>query len=493
VSARRPSGRCIRAARRAALFVALLALLLGFTALAPPGLAQSGKKLPTGQSQIELSFAPLVRQAAPAVVNIYTRKVVRTVFRSPFLSDPFFRRFFGENSPFGRPSERIQNSLGSGVLVSGEGLVVTNHHVIEGADEIIVALADRREFAAELVLSDEKTDLAVLRIKHEGPGDKESFPYLEFHDSDQLEVGDLVLAIGNPFGVGQTVTSGIVSALARTRVGVADFGFFIQTDAAINPGNSGGALIGLDGRLVGINTAIFSKSGGSIGIGFAIPANMVRVVVEGASRGGKLVRPWLGASGQPVSAEIAEARGLDRPGGVLINEVHPQGPAAVAGLRIGDIVLAVNGQAVNDPAGLDFRIATRPLGGSARLSVRRQGQRELLDLEVALLKAPEKPPRNVTRLTAASPLAGVAIGNLSPAFAEELGLDSSRRGVIVLEVPRGSPASRLRFRPGDVLVRINGQDIGRVTDVAAALQGSKQQWRFVLKRNDQMLSIEVRG
>jgi serine protease Do len=455
------------------------------------GPAQTSKSVPGGNSQIELSFAPLVRQAAPAVVNIYTRKVVRTVFRSPFLSDPFFRRFFGENSPFGRPSERIQNSLGSGVLVSPDGLAVTNHHVVAGADEIVVALADRREFAAELVLSDEKTDLAVLRIKRDGAGAKETFPFLEFRDSDQLEVGDLVLAIGNPFGVGQTVTSGIVSALARTRVGVADFGFFIQTDAAINPGNSGGALIGLDGRLVGINTAIYSKSGGSIGIGFAIPANMVRVVVEGASRGGKLVRPWLGASGQPVSAEIAEARGLDRPGGVLINEVHPEGPAKAAGLRVGDIVLAVNGQAVHDPAGLDFRIATRPLGGKAHLGIRRKGRD--LKLEVALVKAPEMPPRNVTRLKSASPLAGVAIGNLSPAFAEELGIDQGRRGVIVLEVPRGSPASRLRFRPGDVLLRINGQDIGRVADVAQALKSSERHWRIVLKRNDQTLSIEVRG
>ena len=487
MSDRRKPERRRRAARWAALFVA--ALGFGLAGWQLPCAAAGAKSVASDKSQIELSFAPLVRQAAPAVVNIYTRKVVRTVFRSPFLSDPFFRRFFGENSPFGRSSQRIQNSLGSGVVVSGEGLVVTNHHVIKGAHEIIVALADRREFEAELVLSDEKTDLAVLRIKPEG---KESFPFLELRDSDQLEVGDLVLAIGNPFGVGQTVTSGIVSALARTRVGVADFGSFIQTDAAINPGNSGGALIGLDGRLVGINTAIFSKSGGSIGIGFAIPANMVRVVVEGASRGGKLVRPWLGASGQPVNAEIAEARGLDRPGGVLINEVHPQGPAQAAGLRIGDIVLAVNGKAVHDTAGLDFRVATRPLGGKARLSVRRQGREGLFELEVALVRAPEKPPRNVTRLTAASPLAGVAIGNLSPAFAEELGLDSGRRGVIVLEVPRGSPASRLRFRPGDVLLRINDQDIARVKDVAAALQASKQQWRFVLKRNDQTLSIEVR-
>ena len=259
------------------------------------GPASAGKALPTSRGEVELSFAPLVKTAAPAVVNIYTRKVVRTRRLAPLFDDPFFRRFFGDKFGFGngRPRQRIQNSLGSGVIVAGEGIVVTNRHVIEGADQITVVLADRREFDATIVGSDDRTDLAVLRID----AGVDSLPSLDLRDSDTLEVGDLVLAIGNPFGVGQTVTSGIVSALARTQVGISDLNFFIQTDAAINPGNSGGALVTMDGKLAGINSAIFSKSGGSHGIGFAIPANMVRSVVAGLAEGRRLVRPWLGAWG----------------------------------------------------------------------------------------------------------------------------------------------------------------------------------------------------
>ncbi|MBT3702547.1 MAG: trypsin-like serine protease, partial [Alphaproteobacteria bacterium] len=301
--------------------------------------------LPDSRQQVQLSFAPLVKRVRPAVVNIYTRKVVKKSFRSPFFNDPFFKRFFGEKFALGAPRERIQNSLGSGVIVRADGLVVTNHHVIKGADEITVALADRREFAAEIVVKDERTDLAVLRIDPRG----EVLSHLELIDSDNLEVGDLVLAIGNPFGVGQTVTSGIVSALARTQVGVADFASFIQTDAAINPGNSGGALVTMGGKLAGVNTAIFSRSGGSNGIGFAIPANMVRSVIDGAVSGGEIVRPWLGASGQAVTRDIAQAQGLDRPGGVLINSLFKGGPAQNAGLKVGDIVTAVDDHEIFDP------------------------------------------------------------------------------------------------------------------------------------------------
>ncbi|MBX6368535.1 MAG: trypsin-like peptidase domain-containing protein, partial [Rhodospirillales bacterium] len=268
-----------------------LALLLLLVVSIPSFAAD--RVLPDSREQIKLSFAPVVKRTAPAVVNVFSRRIVRRSGPPPGLfNDPLFRRFFGDAIPFGLPQERVQNSLGSGVLVARDGLIVTNNHVIDGADEIIVVLADRREFEAQIVRRDERTDLAVLKIDV----GNEALPYLELGDSDSLEVGDLVLAIGNPFGVGQTVTSGIVSALARTQVGISDFRFFIQTDAAINPGNSGGALVDLDGKLVGINTAIYSRSGGSIGIGFAIPASMVRAVVAGAATGGRVVRPWLGAS-----------------------------------------------------------------------------------------------------------------------------------------------------------------------------------------------------
>ena len=450
------------------------------------GVRAAKRVVPTGNAELQLSYAPLVRRTAPAVVNIYARKVVRRTFRSPLFNDPFFRRFFGDVLPPGARRERIENSLGSGVIVRPDGYIVTNNHVISGADEVIVALADRREFDADVVLTDERTDLAVLRIETEGT----SLPHLELMDSDDIEVGDIILAIGNPFGVGQTVTSGIVSALARTQVGVADYRYFIQTDAAINPGNSGGAMVGLDGRLAGVNTAIFSKSGGSIGIGFAVPANMVRVVVESALRGGRVVRPWLGVTGQGVTADIAAAQGLDRPSGVLVNAVYPRGPADRAGIKVGDIIKAVGRHKVLDPEGLEFRIATHPLDSNVELTVLR-GERTL-KTEVALGPPPEVPQRDLTWIEGRGPLAGARIGNLSPAFAEELGFDPMRRGVVVVVVATNSPARNLRLKPGDVLVRINGKEIELVEDVLVATNEEASNWRIAIKRGDRQLNVMVR-
>ncbi len=449
----------------AALIVAL-AVVLG-----PPAAAQT---VPDSRQQITLSFAPLVRQAAPAVVNIYATRMVRQRAISPLFDDPFFQRFFGEDFPLGRPRESTQIALGSGVIVASDGLIVTNHHVIENADEITVVLSDRREFDADLLLSDESTDLALLRIDAGG----EALPHLDLADSDELEVGDLVLAIGNPFGVGQTVTSGIVSALARTTAGIADYAFFIQTDAAINPGNSGGALVAMDGRLVGINSAIYSRSGGSLGIGFAIPANMVRVVIAGVDSGGRLRRPWLGAAGQLVTAEIAQSMGVAVPGGVMINRVDPDGPAQRAGLHVGDIVIAVNGRVVDDPEALRFRIATLEIGSDATLSARRGDA--TLELAFAVEPPPEIPPREVTRIAGRSPLAGAVVANLSPALIAETGYDGSlRTGVVVLEVARGSPAGRLRLLIDDVITRV--------------LEGGRSPWRLGIRRGDRTMDTTVRG
>lgn len=441
--------------------------------------------IPSSRAEIQLSFAPLVKQVAPAVVNIYTHTVVtQQQPLSPLFNDPFFRQFFGDDF-FGKPVERDQNSLGSGVLVRADGLIVTNVHVIKGAQEIKVVLSDGREFTATPVTMDEQTDIALLKIDPAGA----ELPVLELADSDALEVGDLVLAIGNPFGVGQTVTSGIISALARTRRGINDYGFFIQTDAAINPGNSGGPLVTLDGRLAGINTAIVSRSGGSVGIGFAIPANMVRTVIAAADNGGEVVRPWIGATGQAVTAELAEGFGLDHPGGVVINNIFPDGPAAKAGLEVGDVVVAVEDKAVTDPEALRFRLATLPIGDTARLSVNRQGK--LLTIPVELVAAPDRPEPDATALDGDNPLAGATIANVSPALAEQLGLNGVWSGVVVIEVARNSPARRVGFRPGDLLLELNGAKLESVAGLLQSIAAADGHWSIKVRRRDKVETLEL--
>ena len=458
----------------------LLFVLLASSA-ALPAVAQT-RALPASREVVRLSFAPVVKKVAPAVVNVFSRRVVRSAGGPAALfNDPFFRRFFGDQSPFGMPRERVEQSLGSGVILDAAGLIVTNRHVINDAQEITVVLADRREFEASLVLADERADLAVLKLDTHG----ESLPVLEIGDSDQLEVGDLVLAIGNPFGVGQTVTSGIVSGLART-IGISDFRSFIQTDAAINPGNSGGALVDLDGRLVGINTAIFSQSGGSVGIGFAIPTSLVRSTLQAAANGGKIVRPWLGASGQGVTPDIAQSLGLPHPEGVLIKDVAPGSPAARAGVRIGDVILAVEGHPIDDPEGLRFRLATLPVNTPVRLALWRGGEQR--DVVATIAAPPEQPPRQLTTLSGRHPLSGAAIANLNPAFADELGLDSSQRGVIVTALRNGSVAQRLGLEPGDLLVSLNKRPIDSVALLEQLLSTTPAPWIVTIKRGDKLLT-----
>jgi Do/DeqQ family serine protease len=442
---------------------------LAFFCAGSAALAQD-RRVPTA-NELRLSYAPVVQRVSPAVVNVYAAKVVQN--RNPLFDDPIFRRFFG-GGPGG--GEQVQRSLGSGVLVDPSGLIVTNVHVIEGADEVKVSLADKREFEASIVLKDTRSDLAILRIKS-----NERFPYLEFADSDALQVGDVVLAIGNPFGVGQTVTHGIVSALARTQVGITDYQFFIQTDAAINPGNSGGALVDLAGRLVGINTAIFSRSGGSQGIGFAIPANMVRVVVASARSGGDAVkRPWLGARLQPLTPEIADSMGLKRPVGALVASVSADSPAAKAGLKPGDVIVSVEGQQVDDPNAFDYRFATRPLGGTARVGLVRDGKD--LVATVALQTAPETPRDEIT-IRSRSPFSGVKVANLSPALADQLQLDSAAEGVVVLDVDDGSYASNLGFRRGDIIEQVNGEKVRKTRDLERIARGEGRSWRIVINRH----------
>jgi Do/DeqQ family serine protease len=461
--------------------VRLFAALVVVNFAATAALAQD-RRVPSSAAELRLSYAPIVQRVQPAVVNVYAAKTVQD--HNPLLDDPIFRRFFGVP---GQMPEQVQRSLGSGVMVDPSGLVVTNNHVIEGADQVKVSLSDKREFEAEIVLKDTRSDLAVLRLKDA----HEKFSTLDFANSDELQVGDVVLAIGNPFGVGQTVTHGIISALARTQVGITDYQFFVQTDAAINPGNSGGALVDMTGKLAGINTAIFSRSGGSQGIGFAIPANMVRVVVASARSGGKAVkRPWLGARLQAVTPEIAETLGLRRPSGALVASIVPGSPAARAGLKPSDLIVAIEGQTIDDPNAFDYRFATRPLGGTAEIDVQRGGKP--VRLTIPLETAPDV-GRNEIVLTTRSPFQGAKVANISPAVADELHLDADTEGVVVTDLADGSTAANLGFQKGDVVLAVNGQKIARTSDLEKATRDSSRLWRIQIVRGGQQISVTLGG
>jgi Do/DeqQ family serine protease len=455
-------------------------------AQAGPSREPIARQVPRSSAEVRLSFAPVVRQVSPAVVSITSRRATRVT--NPFADDPFFRFFFRDFPQLAQPEQRIETSLGSGVIVRDTGLVVTNHHVVGKADEIEVVLQDRRAFPAELISSDATTDIAFLRIDTGG----QRLPALQLGDSDALEVGDLVLALGNPFGIGQTVTSGIVSAKERVAPTLDRGVSFIQTDAAINPGNSGGALVTLDGRLIGINTAIFTRSGGSIGIGFAIPSNLVRARLEAVARGEtEIQRAWLGIRTQAIDASIAPELGLDRPRGVLVRQVYPSSAADRAGLTPGDVVVAVDGAAVDEPAMLDYRLALKPLGQTAALELLRQGRGARV--EVLLEAAPSEPPPRPTRLSGRHPLAGATVANLSPAYNEKLGIDMFERGVAVLEIEPRSLAQQLRLRPGDVVESINGERIATVADLEDLLEQGARVWDLGLRRNGRAITVTVQG
>jgi Do/DeqQ family serine protease len=459
------------------LFTALLVL----AAATVPAMSQD-RRVPASPADIRLSYAPILQRVQSAVVNVYAAKMVQN--HNPLLDDPIFRRFFGVP---GQRQEQMQRSLGSGVMVDPSGLVVTNNHVIEGADQVRVSLPDKREFEAEIVLKDSRSDLAVLRLKDA----KEKFPTLDLANSDELQVGDVVLAIGNPFGVGQTVTHGIISALARTHVGITDYQFFIQTDAAINPGNSGGALIDMTGKLAGINTSIVSNSGGSLGIGFAIPANMVRVVVASAKSGSTSVkRPWLGARLQAVTPEIAETLGLRLPSGALVANITANSPAARAGLRLSDLIVAIDGQTIEDSNAFDYRFATRPLGGTSEIDVLRAGK--TVKLTVPLETAPDI-GRNEIELTSRSPFQGARIANISPAVADEMHLDTDTEGVVVIELGDDTTAANLGFEKGDIIMAVNNQKIATTSDLERATRESARVWRITLVRGGQQINVTLGG
>ncbi|SMX30979.1 trypsin-like peptidase domain-containing protein [Actibacterium lipolyticum] len=449
-------------------FLPILAILLFAVS------AQAETTVPGSKAEISLSFAPVVRQAAPAVVNIYAKRVVATRV-SPFADDPFFRELFRGQ---GRTVPRVQNSLGSGVILSSDGIVVSNYHVVGQATEIRVVLNDRREFDATVLLGDEEADLAILQLN-----DARDLPTLELRDSDDVEVGDLVLAIGNPFGIGQTVSSGIVSGLARSGVSVGSGrGYFIQTDAAINPGNSGGALVDGRGRLVGINTAILTRSGGSNGIGFAIPANLVQRFVEQAAAGSsQFARPWAGIGGQAVDAALAEGLGMGLPVGVVVSELHAESPFREAGLKVGDVILTLDGTPVNTPQEMIFRMASRGIGDTLSMTYLRRGVE--VEGQVALVLPPETPARAQVVISERSVLSGMTVLNINPAVASEFGLGVTSQGVIVSDP--GTVGARVGLRAGDILLRVNKTTIKDTDDVATAAENAGRSWLIEYIRGGQ--------
>jgi Do/DeqQ family serine protease len=468
---------------RPILLACLLALATGAASCAksqPANLPPPQRReVPSDAAAMRLSFSPIVKKAAPAVVNVYSQRVVRTQV------DPFWGMFMNG----GVPQQRIAQSLGSGSIVRPDGVVLTNHHVIAGATEIKVVTADRREWPAKVLLDDPRADLAVLKIE---PG-AERLPAIAIDDTSDIQVGDLVLAIGDPFGVGQTVTNGIVSALSRSDTGVNSFSSFIQTDAAINPGNSGGPLVDMNGDLIGVNTAILSGSGTSSGVGFAIPAALAKQVVTTALGGAHtVVRPWLGLRPQEINGEMARSLGLAAPQGVLAADLWPGGPAARAGVARGDVIVSVNGQPVNDPTSLNYAVATLAPGASVTVGVRKGGG-AVRTLTVRLSTPPDTPAKDQRTLTGANPLNGATVINLSPAAADQLGLDPfSGVGVVVTGVA-GGYAARLGLQPGDFIRQINGTPISTVASLVGALATPASVWTVQIERNGQTITAQVQG
>jgi serine protease Do len=414
-----------------------------------------------GAVSFSAGFWPVAERAAPAVVNISSSKVVRSPESgpaAPFFLDPFFRDFFGDRFP-SMPRERRERSLGSGVIVSPEGYILTNNHVVEGATEIRAALTDRREFPAKLVGADPKTDIAVIKV------DQKDLPAITIGDSGKVNVGNFVVAIGNPFGIGQTVTLGIVSATGRGRLGIEDYEDFIQTDAAINPGNSGGALTNVRGELVGINTAILAPGGGgNQGIGFAVPVNMARHVMEQILKHGRVVRGWLGVSIQEVTPAIAQAMGLKEARGALVAEATPNSPAAKGGLAAGDVIVELNGEPVADERALQLKIGTLAPGSNVKLKVLREGRER--EVNVTLGEAPSDRQRAATPEgdQAGSALRGLAVDELSPQIARQLNLPANTRGVVVVQVRPGTPAGEAGLQRGDVIQQVDRKPVGSVSE-----------------------------
>jgi Do/DeqQ family serine protease len=452
-----------------------------------------------------MTFAPVVKRAAPAVVQISSTKVIKAEAQgrngrgdqqNPFSDDPFFRRFFGDQNPF-QPRDRRESGLGSGVIVSPNGYILTNNHVVEGATSVKVMLSDHREFTAKIVGTDSQSDVAVVKIEA-----KNDLPVLPLSDSSKAQVGDICLAIGNPFGIGQTVTMGIVSATGRNSLGIESYEDFIQTDAAINPGNSGGALINARGELIGINTAILSGSGANAGVGFAIPINMARNVMDQLMKSGKVVRGYMGAMLQNVDPNVAKAFGLPSgTAGAAITSVDPGTPADKAGLKQGDVITALNNEPIADMAQLRLRIASFPPATTVHLHVFRDGKPQ--DVNVTLAERPSDKELARNRRGGGggqggdngqpSSLNGVSVEDLSPQIAQQLGLDRNVTGVVVTDVDEASAAAEAGVQQGDVIQQVNRQAVRSTQDFDRLTRNANGTVLLLVNRGGRTLFIPIEG
>lgn len=412
-------------------------------------------------SKIGQAMAAISDAVKPSVVNISTSRTVRSRDTSPFSEDPFFRHFFGDRFKDSEtPRERKAMALGSGVIVDKKGIIITNYHVVKGAEEIKVTLSDNREFKGKVTGSDQKTDIAVVKIE------ADNLPAIKWGDSDNLKVGETILAIGNPYGLNQTVTSGIVSAVGRANVGIADYEDFIQTDASINPGNSGGAIVNVRGELVGIPTAIFSTTGGYQGIGFAIPSNMAKVVMDSLLKTGRVVRGWLGVMIQPLTPELAKRLGLKEEKGALVSDVVEGGPADKAGIKGGDLIIEFDGKKVDNPSHLRNMVANTAPGSEVPLKIVREGKTETLKIRVTEQKPEEAAPavQNI--------LSGINVQELTASLKKDLGIPERIQGVIITNVEEESPAADV-LRKEDIIMEVNRVKIKSMKDYKSAVSKIK--------------------
>ena len=445
-------------------------------------------------SQLSDALSEVAGVATPSVVNISTTRLIKQQQGGGFdlFDDPFFRRFFGDQFPHPNiPQERKEQSLGSGVIVSEDGYIVTNNHVIEKAEEIKVLLTNKRDYKAKLIGADPKTDIAVIKIESSG------LPALSWGDSNSLRVGEIVFAIGNPFGLTSTVTMGVISAVGRANVGIADYEDFIQTDAAINPGNSGGALLNAKGELIGINTAIVSRSGGYQGIGFAVPSNMAKQVIESLIKYKKVVRGWLGVSIQEITSDLAEEFGVKDLKGALVSGVMKDSPAEKAGMKQGDVILRYNGKEVDDTGHLRNMVSQTAVGTRVKVKLLRKKKEIELDVTIAELpkKLGEASPDEEEAAEDENALAGLSVRELTPELAQRFGLgDVAEGGVVVVRIDPGSPAYEGGVRPGDMILQVNQKDIATLDDFRQAVTKLKKKDRVLLliRRKGQELFLTIR-